>query len=75
VDAGLVDELNLTIVPVFVASGAPLFRDDGESRSWELVEVGPGDDPGLVRLSYRPVAEQSAGRALGGLAQDEDDLQ
>lgn len=59
-DAGLVDELNLTIVPVFVASGTPLFRDSRESRRWELVQVGPGHDPGLASLTYRPATASSA---------------
>lgn len=53
-DAGLVDELTVTVVPVFVAGGTPLFRPDGTTQAWELVEAGPGDDPGLARLTYRP---------------------
>jgi dihydrofolate reductase len=54
VDAGLVDELTLTLIPVFVPSGTLLFRDGGESRRWELVQAGPGHDPGLASLTYRP---------------------
>jgi dihydrofolate reductase len=54
VDAGLVDELTLTIVPVFVPNGTPLFRDGGDSHRWELVQAGPGHDPGLASLTYRP---------------------
>jgi dihydrofolate reductase len=53
-DAGLVDELNLTIVPVFVPDGATLYRAGGSPQSWQLVSAGPGADPGLAALSYRP---------------------
>jgi dihydrofolate reductase len=55
VDAGLVDELTLTVVPVFVPSGVPLFRDGAENLRWELVRAGEGDDPGLASLTYRPI--------------------
>jgi dihydrofolate reductase len=53
-DAGLVDELTLVVVPVFVPDGQPLFRAGGTRQAWELVEVGAGADPGLARLTYRP---------------------
>jgi dihydrofolate reductase len=53
-DAGLVDELTLTIVPVVVPNGTPLFRESAESHRWELVQAGPGHDPGLASLTYRP---------------------
>jgi dihydrofolate reductase len=53
-DAGLVDELNLTIVPVFVQDGATLYRAGGSVQAWQLVSAGPGADPGLAALSYRP---------------------
>lgn len=52
-DAGLVDELTLTIVPVFVPAGEPFYRTGG-AGAWELVEAGPGADPGLAVLTYRP---------------------
>ena len=55
VDAGLVDELTLTVVPVFV-DGEPLFRPVAGRQSWELLSAGPGDDPGLASLTYCPVA-------------------
>ncbi|TCM36998.1 dihydrofolate reductase family protein [Kribbella sp. VKM Ac-2568] len=54
VDAGLVDELTLTIVPVFVSGGTALFRDSEESHRWELLRAGRGHDPGLASLTYRP---------------------
>jgi dihydrofolate reductase len=53
-DAGLVDELTLTVVPVFVATGIPLYRTDGSAHAWELVNAGSGADPGLAALTYRP---------------------
>jgi dihydrofolate reductase len=53
-DAGLVDELTLTIVPVFVPGGDTFHRVDGSASDWELVTAGPGGDPGLASLTYRP---------------------
>jgi dihydrofolate reductase len=53
-DAGLVDELTLLVVPVFVPDGLPLFQAGGTPQQWELVDVGHGSDPGLARLTYRP---------------------
>ena len=55
VDAGLVDELTLTVVPVFV-DGEPFFRPVAGDQAWELLSAGPGNDPGLATLSYRPAA-------------------
>ena len=52
VDAGLVDELTLTVVPVF-ADGEPFFRRGSNNSSWELVRAGTGSDPGLAALTYR----------------------
>nr|WP_268253535.1 dihydrofolate reductase family protein [Streptomyces galbus] len=59
-DAGLVDELTLTVVPVFV-DGAPYHRPGALPRSWELVGAGPGHDPGLAVLTYRPAEPGGAG--------------
>ena len=53
-DAGLVDELNVTVVPVFVASGETFHRPGGRDQRWELAAAGPGADPGLATLTYRP---------------------
>ena len=53
-DAGLVDELTLMVVPVFVPDGLPMFRPGGVRQAWELVDAGPGADPGLAQLTYRP---------------------
>jgi len=59
-DAGLVDQLTLTIAPVFVASGSPLFQPGGAARAWQLVSAGPGADPGLASLTYQPQRELDA---------------
>src|SRR4051794_14631010 len=52
VEAGLVDELTLVVVPVF-ADGEPFFRPGAGAQAWELVAAGPGSDPGLASLTYR----------------------
>ncbi|HVV11772.1 dihydrofolate reductase family protein [Amycolatopsis sp.] len=54
-DAELVDELTLTVVPVFVPDGDTFYRPGGAGGSWELISAGPGADPGLVSLRYQPV--------------------
>lgn len=54
VDAGLVDELNLTIIPVFVPDGEPLFRAGGEQHRWKLIRTDEGPDPDLASLTYEP---------------------
>ncbi|MEV4600718.1 dihydrofolate reductase family protein [Amycolatopsis sp. NPDC049253] len=52
--AGLVDELAVTVVPVIVPDGAS-FSDPGDApSSWAVLSAGPGADPGLVSLRYRP---------------------
>jgi dihydrofolate reductase len=53
-DAGLVDELNLTVVPVFVQAGTTMYRPGGSAHAWQLVSAGPGADPGLAALTYQP---------------------
>jgi dihydrofolate reductase len=60
VDAGLVDELTLVVVPVFVSGGTPLFRDGGQGHHWELVRAGEGHDPNLASLTYRPATAAKA---------------
>ncbi|MCU1524326.1 MAG: hypothetical protein JWO18_1220 [Microbacteriaceae bacterium] len=51
-DAGLVDELTINVVPVFVAAGSTLFQPGGHGRTWQLAKVGPGADPGLASITY-----------------------
>jgi dihydrofolate reductase len=65
-DAGLVDQLTLNIAPVFVESGSPFFQPGGIARTWQLVNAGPGADPGLASLTYQPMPESTAGAAGTG---------
>ena len=52
-DAGLVDELTLTFIPVFVAEGKPFFRPGG-AHDWELTGTAQ-PEPGVIAATYRPV--------------------
>jgi len=53
-DAGLVDALTLTVVPVFVPGGTTFFRPGGSAQLWRLTGAGPGADPGLAVLTFEP---------------------
>jgi dihydrofolate reductase len=50
-DAGLVDELTVTIVPCVLGAGSPLFAG-AQARRLELIRTRSFDD-GLVQLDYR----------------------
>ncbi len=52
-DAGLVDELNIIVIPVFVPDGRPFFRAGARSQEWTLVSTAEGE-AGTVRATYRP---------------------
>jgi dihydrofolate reductase len=52
-DAGLIDELTLTIIPVILGAGAPLFAGVEQRRRFDLVSSEAFGD-GLVQLRYRP---------------------
>lgn len=54
-DAGLVDELTLSVVPVFVPDGKTFYRP-GQSTTWRLLSVGEAPDPGVAVLTFRPSA-------------------
>jgi len=50
-DADLIDELTVTVVPVILGAGAPLFAGAKQRRSLELVE-SKAFASGLVQLRY-----------------------
>ena len=50
-DAGLIDELTVTVVPVILGAGAPLFAGAAHRRSLELVD-SKAFRTGLVQLRY-----------------------
>lgn len=54
-DAGLVDELTLMVIPVFVPEGKAFYRP-GLGTKWRLVSAGEGADPEVAVLTYSPVA-------------------
>jgi dihydrofolate reductase len=53
-DAGLVDELIVSIIPVVLGAGHPLFAGVGRPHRLELVHTAA--KPTLVQLTYRPRA-------------------
>jgi dihydrofolate reductase len=52
-DAGLIDELIVTIVPVILGAGSPLFAGSEHRRKLELLGTEAFRN-GLVQLRYRP---------------------
>jgi dihydrofolate reductase len=50
---GLIDELRLTMHPIVLGAGKPLFKDVSERHALELVEAAPREG-GTVGLTYRP---------------------
>ncbi|MCZ7681730.1 MAG: dihydrofolate reductase family protein [Sandaracinaceae bacterium] len=51
-DAGLVDELVVTYVPVVLGAGSPLFAGVSRRRSFTL--LSQRESGGLVQLTLRP---------------------
>jgi dihydrofolate reductase len=52
-DAGLVDTLTLSLIPVFVAEGTPLFRPGAAPAEWELTGAANAGG-GTLSVTYRP---------------------
>jgi dihydrofolate reductase len=53
-EAGLIDELTLSVIPVFVPHGKTFYRPE-QRGAWRLVSVGEAPDPGVAILTYVPV--------------------
>ena len=52
--AGLLDELELHVVPVLLGDGARLFDNLGDAEV-QLEQVGAVEAPGVTHLKYRVV--------------------
>jgi dihydrofolate reductase len=57
-DAGLVDELTLSVMPVFVPDGRTFFRPGGAAQVWRLTSAGAGADPGVAVLTFEPAGDR-----------------
>ena len=53
-DAGLIDEMTVSVIPVILGEGIPLFAGVAQRTKLELVEASPPAS-GLVQLRYRPL--------------------
>lgn len=58
-DAGLVDEVTLTVVPVVLGEGVPLFAGASQRHQLSLKKSRPIGG-GLVELIYEPVPSETA---------------
>jgi dihydrofolate reductase len=58
--AGLLDEMLISLVPVFLGAGARLFDDLGATPTLEQVEAP--EAPGVTHIRYRVARPSGAGR-------------
>ena len=54
--AGLVDELQLVVMPVLLGGGKSVFPEDGEKRTWALVSSAVGKTGVQINV-FRPAGE------------------
>ena len=52
-DAGLVEEMTVTLIPTILGAGVPLFAGCARRHTFECVEAKP-QAQGLIQLTYRP---------------------
>ena len=52
--AGLLDEINLHLVPVLLGEGIPLFENIGTAQI-KLEQISVTEDPGVTHLRFRLV--------------------
>lgn len=55
-DAGLIDEITVTLIPIILGAGLPLFAGTGRRHPLDLVSARPIGG-GLAELVYRPRGE------------------
>ncbi|OUL08733.1 hypothetical protein B0533_07525 [Sedimentibacter sp. SX930] len=53
-EKGLIDSYTVSIIPILLGEGIPLFKESKKEQPLKLVEVTTFDS-GLVQLSYEPV--------------------
>jgi dihydrofolate reductase len=55
-DAGLIDEMTVSVIPIILGEGIPLFAGVARRHKLELIEMSPSGGK-LVQLRYRPAPD------------------